>query len=50
MSKYDDQGRIDFVEIEREARRMQAEAMASGFRQMGSWIRGGFKRNERGTI
>ena len=49
MSKYEE-NRIDYVEIEREARRMQAEAVATGIRTMGHWIRGGFKRGATHTI
>ena len=29
---------IDILEIEREARRLRAEVMASGLRRLGAWI------------
>lgn len=40
-----DRGRIDYVDIERNARRMQAEAIANGMRHVGSWLRGALKRH-----
>lgn len=43
-----EQGRIDIVEIEREARRLQAEAVAHGVRSMRSWVRGALKRHPEG--
>ncbi|WP_172294113.1 RSP_7527 family protein [Pseudoruegeria sp. HB172150] len=46
--KHLDQGRVDFAEIEREARRMQAEAVAHGFRSLRTWVRGAFKRHPEG--
>lgn len=38
------QGRIDHIEIEREARRMQAEAVAQSVRSMRNWVRGALRR------
>ena len=40
--KPDHNGRLDPFELERRARRMQAEAMAKGLRSVGRWLRGPF--------
>ena len=38
--KLNEHGRFDAFELEQEARRMQARAMAEGMRSVGRWLRG----------
>jgi hypothetical protein len=44
MNPFNETGRLDMMSVEREARRLQAEAVAQGMRNMGRWLRGA-KRN-----
>ncbi len=48
MSRHFDTRNIDRAAIEREARRMQAEALASGFRSVRNWTVGMFQRRPAG--
>ncbi len=41
MKNYDT-SHIDTLALEREARRMQARAVADGARRIGRWVRGAF--------
>jgi len=40
--KLDDRTRIDAFELECQARRMQARALANGMKSVGRWLRGSF--------
>ncbi len=50
MTKYSRIGMIDQVAIEREARRMQAEAIAHGARSMRNWLRGTLRRRPQNGV
>ncbi len=40
MNMFNETGRLDMMSVEREARRLQAEALTQGVRNMGRWLRG----------
>lgn len=46
--KHYEYGRVDLAEIELEARRMQAQAVANGVRSLAGWVRGSLKRGSQG--